>query len=502
MSHRTPRGYFYQLVRSSFRESRRPSSTSPARSIARPSTAPKPSLDIKHIQKNPQLHSQNCLDRKYTEQYETPFKIVEFVKERQTLQSENVGLRQKNKELQTALTHGSTANKDPVEGLESRDEIGKTSFELARQLKDQIKLIQAREDYINASLESLALNLPNLTSSDTPIGGTPRVLGYINPHLSSLRSSPHEHSRNHVEIGRSLSLLDFTSANTTSGWGFYYLKNAGSLLEQALIQYALHTAIRHNFTPVAPPSIVYSHISTACGFRPRDQNGEHQVYALQQPERKDPKPELSLAGTAEIPFAALHASTDVPSSSLPLRIVGSSRCYRAEAGARGVDTKGLYRVHEFTKVEMFGWTAPTLSDATSLFESMVAIQTEILTNLDLHCRILEMPSHDLGASAMRKQDIECFFPSRKGRDEGWGEVTSTSICGDYQTRRLGTRVKGRGSGSGKMEFPWTVNGTALAVPRVLAAILERHWDTKEQCVRVPRVLWPWMGGTRVIRKQA
>lgn len=502
MSHKNSRGFLYQLLRCNFQESRHAFSTSPTRCIVRPSTAPKPSIDIKHIQENPELHSQNCLDRKYTDQHKSPFKIVELIKERQTLQSENVGLRQKNKKLQRELAHGSIDRKDIVEDAKGRYRTAEKSFALARQLKDQIQTVEAREDQLNASIESLALELPNLTSTDTPIGASPRVLGYINPRLSSLHPLPSEPSRNHVEIGNFLSLLDFTSANTTSGWGFYYLKNAGSLLEQALIQYALHTAIRYNFTPVAPPSIVYSHISTACGFRPRDQNGEHQVYALQQPERKDSKPELSLAGTAEIPFAALYASTDIPSSSLPLRIVGSSRCYRAEAGARGVDTKGLYRVHEFTKVEMFGWTAPTLSAATELFETILSIQTGILTNLGLHCRILEIPSHDLGASAMRKQDIECYFPGRKGRDEGWGEVTSTSICGDYQTRRLGTRVKGKGSGSGKMEFPWTVNGTALAVPRVLAAILERHWDVEERCVRVPRVLWPWMGGTRVIRKGA
>ncbi|KAL9120913.1 MAG: hypothetical protein Q9187_002531 [Circinaria calcarea] len=499
MSYNCQRVHLYQLLRGSFQEARRTLSTTPTPYIARPSTAPKPSINIKHIQKNPKLHSQNCLDRNYTVQHQIPFTIVELVKERQTLQSKNVGLRQKNNRLQTDLDHGSEASRDVVGNSEIRNEITEKSFVLARQLKDQIKQIEATEGQLNASIESLALELPNLTSSCTPIGASPCVLSYINPHLSSLLTSSTESSRNHVEIGNSLSLLDFASASTTSGWGFYYLKNAGSLLEQALIQYALHTAIRHKFTPVAPPTIVYSHISTACGFRPRDRNGEHQVYALQQPERKDPKPELSLAGTAEIPFAALHASTDMASSSLPLRIVGSSRCYRAEAGARGVDTKGLYRVHEFTKVEMFGWTAPTLSAATELFETMLSIQTEILTNLGLHCRILEMPSHDLGASAMRKQDIECFFPSRKERDEGWGEVTSTSICGDYQTRRLATRAKGKGV---KTEFPWTVNGTALAVPRVLAAILERHWDAEEQCVRVPRVLWPWMGGTRVIRRQA
>ena len=182
---------------------------------------------------------------------------------------------------------------------------------------------------------------------------------------------------------------------------------------------------------------------------------------------------------------------------LPLRVVGSSRCYRAEAGSRGVDTKGLYRVHEFTKVEMFGWTLPDGSEV-KLFDTMLSIQKQILESLGLHCRILEQPTADLGASATRKQDIEAFFPSRRDRDEGWGEVTSTSICTDYQTRRLATRV--RGLEQDKMAYPYTVNGTALAVPRVLAAILENHWDEKELCVRIPKVLWPYMHGIEVIRK--
>lgn len=260
--------------------------------------------------------------------------------------------------------------------------------------------------------------------------------------------------------------------------------------------------MKHDFSVVSPPSMVYSHIASACGFRPRDQGGEQQTYTIHQPPKNGAatKTDLSLAGTAEIPFAALKANTTLDETDLPLRIVGSSRCYRAEAGARGVDTKGLYRVHEFTKVEMFAWT---LKDHESpLFDSMLAVQWEILQALGLYCRILEMPSSDLGASAFRKRDIEVFFPSRSEKDMGWGEVTSTSICTDYQTRRLATRVRFTRAGEeGKTDFGGTVNGTAMAVPRVLAALLENGWDQEGMCVRVPKVLWPWMQGVEVIRKK-
>jgi seryl-tRNA synthetase len=219
-----------------------------------------------------------------------------------------------------------------------------------------------------------------------------------------------------------------------------------------------------------------------------------------------------LAGTAEIPFAGSQANKTLHEAELPLKVIGPSRCYRAEAGARGVDTKGLYRVHEFTKVEMFAWTKPPPTAESSdrfgtaeedeevyappqseaIFDEMLSIQTEILSSLGLHARILEMPSTDLGASATRKIDIEAFFPSRTGIDEGYGEVTSASVCTDYQSRRLGTRFKGVGEGG--LRWPHTVNGTAMAVPRVLAAVLENGWREEEGVVVIPDVLRKWMPG--------
>jgi len=147
-------------------------------------------------------------------------------------------------------------------------------------------------------------------------------------------------------------------------------------------------------------------------------------------------------------------------------------------------------------VEMFAWTAP--ADAPALFAAVVAVQTHILRELGLHCRVLEQPSADLGASAVRKRDIEAFFPGRRERDGGWGEVTSASICTDYQTRRLATRMRGA---DGRLGWPYTVNGTAVAVPRVLAALLENGWDEGRECVRVPECLWPWMHGVREIGKK-
>lgn len=397
-------------------------------------------------------------------------------------------MREENNALRRKLADSSIS-------AQSRDEL----LEAARALKTRLAAVEAAEAPLQTEIDALAASIPNLTSDETPRGNEAKLVGYINEHPEAGGASPDRVWRSHVDIGSELSLLDFPAAATTSGWGWYFLLNEAAQLEQALVQYALSVAMRRGWQLVSPPSIVYSHIVAACGFQPRDANDEQQIYSLSQSAADSGrgKPELSLAATAEIPLAGMKANTVFEANELPCKRIAVSRCYRAEAGARGVDTKGLYRVHEFTKVEMFAWTSPDLPTSTAVFEEMLAIQTEILQSLGLHARILEMPSADLGASAFRKRDIEAWFPSRRSRDDGWGEVTSASICTDYQSRRLATRVKVPSKGNA-LAFPHTVNGTAMAIPRVLAALLENGWSEEERTVRVPDVLRPWMGGLEVI----
>ena len=409
-------------------------------------------------------------------------------------------MRERNNRLKLQIANPTNLREDDSEegrwlkGLSKEQVIAE-----ARLLKSKIASIEENESLVMSEIDSLAASVPNLTSDETPRGHEPKVVGFINDHPEPDPSSSDRVWRSHVHIGSELHLFDFAGAATTSGWGWYFLLNEAAQLEQALVQYALSVARRRGWAITSPPSMVYSHIAAACGFQPRDQHGESQIYNIQQSASDSGrKPELSLAGTAEIPLAGMKANTTLEEQDLPMKRVGVSRCYRAEAGARGVDTKGLYRVHEFTKVEMFAWTLPSDAASTDAFEDMLSIQTEILQSLGLHCRILEMPSTDLGASAARKRDIEAFFPSRRLKDDGWGEVTSTSICTDYQSRRLATRLDMRSQG-GKIVFPHTVNGTALAVPRVLAAILENNWDEKNMEVKIPEVLWPWMDGVKVIQ---
>ncbi|KAJ5902869.1 hypothetical protein N7495_003397 [Penicillium taxi] len=501
------------------------SSNRRSQQVVRPATAPKATPDVKHIRQNLDRYSQNCIERNYAGNSGYPSQIDALSEEVRQLDRDLRAPRSKIKHLEQTIAKLTIAARhniqnDEQEGQNSDRELGRLRME-AQRLKDESSAKSLRKAACTEEINQLALALPNLSSSETPVGDNPRLINYINfdplaPPSWTRLSSAELQTRSHVTIGTELGLLDFTSSATTTGWGWYFLINEGAMLEQALVQYALGVARRRSWKMVTPPSVVYSYIAEACGFQPRDQNNERQIWSIEQSERdRESKPPRSLTATAEIPLAAMYAGRDIDAADLPLKMVGASRCYRAEAGSRGVDTKGLYRVHEFTKVEMFGWTdnldpSSETTNSKDLFAELMDIQTEILTSLHLPCRVLEMSSTDLGASASRKRDIEALFPSRfrpestsnavdpaaEKLESAWGEVTSASICTDYQSRRLGTRVRG---GSAKdSRFPHTVNGTAMAVPRVLAAILENGWDAERGVVIVPEVLRPWMDGMETI----
>ncbi|KXX81650.1 Serine--tRNA ligase, chloroplastic/mitochondrial [Madurella mycetomatis] len=463
----------------------------------RPTIAPKPLLDLKHIRQNPDLYAQNCRDRNYSAAASYPARIIDLFAQWQAKQREGRKLRERGNLLRRQIVDPGTSRDDADEEAAGFRSMSREQLlDEARNVKAALTSIEEAEASLTAEMERLALAIPNLTSDATPRGNEPRVLSYINDHPELEPSQSDRVWRSHIHVGAELGLLDFTAAASSSGWGWYYLLDEAAQLEQALVSYALTAATRAGWRQVSPPSMVYSHIAGACGFQPRDASGETQIYAIAQPSEDAArrKPELCLAGTAEIPLAAMKADAVLDEADLPMKRVAVSRCYRAEAGARGSETKGLYRVHEFTKVELFAWTPPDADETGDVFDEMVDLQTELLESLGLHCRVLEMPTADLGASATRKCDIEAYFPSRRERNDGWGEVTSASICTDYQTRRLGTRLRV----AGKLVYPWTVNGTALAVPRVLAALLENGWDETEKSVTIPEVLRPWMDGREKI----
>ncbi|KGK39490.1 Serine--tRNA ligase, mitochondrial [Pichia kudriavzevii] len=335
-------------------------------------------------------------------------------------------------------------------------------------------------------------SLPNLIHPS--VKEQQRLLEYINPTGEIIQSKTDDFQvqsnpkLDHKNIMERFGLVDFSQATKISGRGWYYLIGDGALLEQALIQYALKSARKAGFKMALPPSIVKTEVTKACGFMPRDTNNETQVYELKNDD-------LCLTGTAEIPLAALNANKEFSHTELPLNVVGLSRSYRAEAGAAGRDTRGLYRVHEFTKVELFSWTSPDETLSMGQFDSIVEFQKEFIKSLGLTARVLVMPHDDLGAPAYKKIDIEVLMPGRGA----WGEVSSTSNCLDFQSRRLITKV--RDPSDKKLKFVHTLNGTACAVPRVVLSIIENFYDPEKDVIVVPEVLRPFMDDKSEIRPQ-
>lgn len=482
-----------------------------------PSVFKRPKVDVGVVQQilqSPDLYSHNCVDRKHADTSFFPYHISRHYVESRETEREVLRLRQQVNAVRAQLAKYKVKGDDTSSkaDLPAEDE-GTLGHEL-RELKSLLANVERKAQKLAEDIARRVNELPNLTSPSTPLG-EPLLL-----ETSSHAKPQPDPWRDHESIGQSFDLLNFEEATITSGWGSYFLSNEAVQLEQALISYAQSIAKRHGFTLKKPPTMIYSDIVRACGYRPRDQHDEQQIYKIAQSESDQAKPKrsFSLAGTAEIPFAGMKANATIPYRSLPLKVVGPSNCYRAEAGAHGARSKGLYRVHEFTKVEMFAWTAP--GQELEVFATMLKIQKEILDGLGFHYRVLEMPASDLGASAYRKQDIEVYFPSRANIDDGWGEVTSTSICTDYQTRRLNTRMTTPpaprptlpGSETltstsnnstprpSKTTFPSTINGTAVAIPRILAALLEYGLQNEAKEISIPECLWGYMGGVRSITR--
>ena len=373
---------------------------------------------------------------------------------------------------------------------------GKTKFkdlkakfrEEALEVKAKLAPLVAREKEITANLESLVFPLPNFTHPDVP--STEKEVGTI----GELKEKPV--LKDHIEIAEHLEILDLRSGARAVGHAWYYLKGMGVQLERALVSYAIDMAVQRGWQLVKPPDVVRTEVAVACGFRPRDEQGD-QIYqlsntAIEESPTDTGKGSLCLAGTAEIPLAAMHIDHVFPENhveDLPVRYVGVGTAYRAEAGNRGRESKGLYRVHQFTKVELFAWTREEQSD--EMLQEILQLQWNIVDSLGLHARILDMPPHELGNAAYRKYDIEAWMYGRRA----WGEITSASNCTDYQSRRLNTMYRRR---DGKHPFVHTLNGTAMAVPRMIIAILESGLQ-EDGSVVIPEVLQKYLG-TEVISK--
>ena len=358
---------------------------------------------------------------------------------------------------------------------EASQEERETFAKMGRRLKEEVAEAEARLAAARTVLEKRLMALPNFVHPDTPVGGEEdfRELRRV----GEPRRFEFE-ARDHLEIASSLDLLDFEGGAKVTGQKFYFLKNEAVLLELALQRFALDAAIAEGYTPFTTPDLARRKIVDGLAFSPR--GPETQIYSVQDTD-------LDLIGTAEITLGGLYSDEILAEAALPVKMAGISHCFRTEAGSAGRESKGLYRVHQFTKVEMFAIASPEESEA--IHDELLAIEENIYGGLELPYRVVDVASGDLGAPAYRKFDIEAWIPSR-GEGGDYGEVTSASNCTDYQARRL--RIRYKPSGGKRNVFAHTLNGTAIAVPRVLIALLENH-QRADGSVAVPKALQPYTG---------
>lgn len=320
--------------------------------------------------------------------------------------------------------------------------------------------------------------VPNLTHPETPSGRSDKDNKEIEK-IGEVRKFSFI-PKDHVTLAKSLDLIDFESGAKVVGQKFYYLKNEAVLLELALINFAINKLVAKKFIPIITPDLARKEILKGSGFNPRDDSD--QIYNIQNTS-------LSLIATAEITIGGYHANETINAEKLPLKYVGLSHCFRKEAGTYGQESKGLYRVHQFTKIEMYIICKP--EDSEKLHQELLSIEKEIFTDLEIPFRVVDVCTGDLGGPAYRKYDLEAWMPMKKG----YGEVTSTSNCTEFQARRLNIRYF---DDHKKKKFVHTLNGTAIAVSRALIAILENNQQSDGSIV-IPEVLRPYMGNISVIK---
>jgi seryl-tRNA synthetase len=414
-------------------------------------------LDLKFIQENAEAVKENCRNRGVRADVDL---VVELAGRRSALHQELNELRQRQNRLAKQIGQERDAG--------TRERLIADS----RALKESIPERERELAQIEERLRREQLEIPNMTHPDSPIGKDDSENVEIRRH-GEVPEFDFE-VRDHVELGEALGIIDFDAGAKVAGSKFYFLRGDAVLLELGLVRYALDVVAGHGYRPTITPDLARDEMLVGTGFMPR--GPETQIYSVENTD-------LSLIATAEITLAGSLADEIVPEDDLPIRLAGISHCFRTEAGSHGRASRGLYRIHQFTKVEMFAFTTPEQSDA--MHEEMVGLEEEIFRGLEIPFRVVDICTGDLGGAAYRKYDLEAWMP---GRGE-FGEITSTSNTTDYQARRLAIRYRPEG---GRPHLLHTLNGTALATPRVIIALLE-NYQRADGTVLIPERLVPYVG---------
>lgn len=414
-------------------------------------------LDIKFVRENPELVQRNAEQKGYKNTNIDEILVLDAAK--RDLQFKADELREKRNAIAAQMKGG----KPSAELIEE----GKT-------IKESLASVESELRTVEQAFDPVFNNLPNMIQSDVPLGGEEdsveiRVWG-----------EKTEGAVDHLDFATKRDWVDFERGAKVAGAKFYYLKGDLALLENAITQYALHFLLDKNFTFMTVPHMVNSAVATGTGFAPRtsEQNDEYNI------EGED----LSLIATAEMPLTGYHANEIIDEAELPLFYAGLSPSYRKEAGTYGKHTRGLFRVHQFNKLEMYAYTLPEQS--VDVHNQLLALEEEIWQSLGIPYHVINIAAGDLGAPAAKKFDLEYWSPV----DKMYRELTSCSNCTDFQARNLNIRVR---RSDGKVETLHTLNGTAVSLARSLIAVIE-HYQNEDGTLRVPEVLRPYLGNREVL----
>ena len=422
-------------------------------------------LDLQFICDNIDQVAKNCADRGVTVDLPAFLKLRN---QRSELITQVDATRREQNEVSAQIPK----EKDPQQK--------QTLIARGKELRQQVTQQEADLKELEAALRAEQARIPNMTHPAAPVGR----LDTDNKIVRTWGTKPEFNFKplDHVALAEKHDLIDLDAGARVAGHGFYFLKNEAVLLELALVQYAMHKLLAEGFTLYTTPDLARDEVLYGIGFQPR--GPETQIYSLEGTD-------LSLVATAEITLGGSLKDQILDGPKLPILAAGLSHCFRTEAGAHGKATRGIYRVHQFTKVEMFAFTRPDQSEA--VHEKIVRVEEEIFQGLKIPYHVIDTCTGDLGGPAYRKYDLEAWMPGR-GENGEYGEVTSASNCTDYQARRLGTRYKtpdAKGT-----HFVHTLNGTAIAVTRAIIAILENNQQADGSIV-IPEVLRPWVGKSKI-----
>jgi seryl-tRNA synthetase len=424
-------------------------------------------LDAQFVAEHLEAVRQNCAHRNVRADLD---RVPELTARRKELIHQVQSVQTRQNELQKATGK----EKDPARRA--------AMIEEGRALRAQVAELETAQKGVQEELSLLLRVIPNMTHPDAPVG-TDASANRVIRRWGEPRRFDFQ-PLDHIALCEKLDLADFQAGSQVAGPKFYFLKNQAALLEIALVQYAMTRLARAGFVPVVTPDMAKIEVLEGIGFIPR--GPETQIYSVAGTD-------LCLIATAEITLGGMHMQQILDEARLPLRYAGLSHCFRTEAGAPGRDTRGLYRVHQFTKVEMFAFTTPEQSESVHL--ELLRLEEELFQGLGIPYQVIDTCTGDLGGPAYRKYDLEAWMPGRGEKGE-YGEVTSTSNCTDYQARRLGIRCKTAG-GKGT-RYAHTLNGTAIAVTRALIAILE-NGQQADGSVVLPEVLASFVGSDRIVR---